>query len=128
MTNPNLTVFAYEPNTAKKMTHPLYSKKSYSIIVTNPPQSSISDVQHILTNFEKYIGVIKSHTCLRTQTFDVYATYIRFKHWYDTPFTRKLHTELVIAYELGESLHTDYTIKMNIDGYPFELMLWKHTS
>jgi hypothetical protein len=126
LTNPRLTVFADGTKTKTKMKNPLYSKRSYSIIVVTPPQVTINYVQYILTNFEKYVGVINSHTSLHTNSGGD-ATYIEFKHWYNTPFTQKLHSELVIAHELGESLHIDNTITMNIDGYAYNLMLWKLT-
>lgn len=121
-TNPQLTVFADETKTNKKMKSGLYSKHSYNIIIMNPPHMLRTNTNNVLANFEKYIGIISEYKCLHFRKEDCGGIYISFKYWYDNHFTQALHRELVISHKISNS-YTDNHIKINIDGYVYELIL-----
>lgn len=123
-TNPQLTVFGDETLTKKKMKSGLYSKDSYNILIMNPPIIQKISINKVLNKIEKYIGTIDDFKCLKFHNEKCYALYIDFAHWYDNDFTRAVHRELIYAHQISSS-YTDNHVKINIDGYEYEIILCK---
>jgi len=131
--NPSLTVFGDEnASNSNKMKSNIYSKHSYEILILNPPQvHSIHEIQEILNQFETYVGVVKNHKYIKfNNNDDCYAITVKFDYWYDTMFTQKLHSELIIANEFSKiSCCGVHSINVKIHDYVYKIILYKtHTN
>jgi hypothetical protein len=139
-TNPKLTVFSDNTRIKTKLRNKLYSKKSYKISlscksnnsdnmrarVNSFGETSITnittgkllcmDIHTILVNLNINLGPVSWYSYMNSvipRKGNININ-IEFEYWHDTPFTNKLHSELVINYEFNRINHSNYPIELTL--------------